>query len=98
MTFASLAEPHWRQRATGHCLLLGDTTEIEFGIHREVTGLGPTGNGGGRGFFLHSSMLVAADNAVIDGLAGQEIFHRKPKGESCTARLKRRRESEVCAA
>lgn len=100
VTFARLAEPHWRQtrqRATGHSLLLGDTTEIEFGIHRKVTGLGPTGNGGGRGFFLHSSMLVAAESAAIDGLAGQEIFHRKskPKGESRAARSKRKRESEV---
>jgi len=78
-------------------LLLVDTTEVEFGIHRAVTGLGPTGDGGGRGFFLHSSVLVAADGEEIVGLAGQALFYRKPKppGESRYDRVQRQRESEV---
>lgn len=100
VTFQSLTAPHYRQTragAAGHWLLLGDTTELDFGIHRAVEGLGPTGDGGGRGFFLHSSLMVRADSAELAGLAGQEIYHRQPraKDESREARSQRTRESEV---
>lgn len=100
VTFQALAEPHWRHTRDcdpGVYLLLGDTTEFDFGIHRQVHGLGPTGDGDGRGFFLHSSLMVAADNSEVLGLAGQAIFHRQPTkaGESRYARVQRRRESEV---
>lgn len=100
VSFKTLTAPHYqrsRAAAQGHCLLLGDTTEIEFGIWRKVKGLGPTGDGGGRGFFLHSSLIVGADDEQIVGLAGQEIFYRqpRPKGESRNDRMLRSRESEV---
>lgn len=100
VTFDSVAEAHWRctcETASGHCLALGDTTELDFGIHREVEGLGPTGDGGGRGFFLHSSLLIDAESEEILGLAAQKIFHRQPrrKGESRYDRVKRPRESEI---
>lgn len=100
VTFQALTAPHQertRQCAAGHWLLLGDTTELEFGIHREIAGLGPTGDGGGRGFFLHSSLMVRAESAELAGLAGQEIFYRQPrdKNESRYDRVRRERESEV---
>lgn len=101
VTFAALAEPHWRQaraQATGVCLVINDTTETDFGIHRHVAGLGPTGDGRGRGFLLHSALLVQADTREVIGLAGQELFDRKPTGratESSYRRTQRARESEV---
>ncbi len=100
VTFQALAEPHWRQTRTqtsGHFLLLGDTTTLDFGIHRDVEGLGPVGNGGGRGFLLHSSLMVSAEGEEIMGLAGQTIHHRKPvpKGETFRQRLNRERESKI---
>ena len=100
VTFSALTASHYQQSraaAQGHCLLLGDTTEIDFGIWRKVEGLGPTGNGGGWGFMLHSSLIIAADSEEILGLAGQELFYRvpAPKGESRNDRLLRTRESEV---
>lgn len=100
VTFESLAEPHWqrtRARSSGHWLLLGDTTELEFGIHRKIDGLGPTGDGGGRGFFLHSSLMVSADTEELVGLAGQAIYHRRsaPKKESHSKRVQRDRESRI---
>lgn len=100
VTFQSVAEMHWRQtrrRSAGRYLVLGDTTELDFGIHRLVADLGPTGNGGGRGFHLHSGLLVAAEGEEIFGLAGQTIHYRKaaPKKENTTQRLKRDRESKV---
>ena len=61
VSFGTICEPHWqltRAQIEGTWLLIGDTTEIDFGIHRETTGLGPTGNGGGLGFLLHSSLAT----------------------------------------
>lgn len=100
VTFSALAEPHWKQTraaASGTVLLLGDTMETDFGIHRQIENLGPTGNGRGRGFMLHSSLMVAADSGEIIGLAGQEIFYRQPvsKDENSYQKLQRARESEV---
>ena len=99
-TFSALATPHWRRTrslARGTVLLIGDTTETDFGIRRAVTGLGPTGDGYGLGFFLHSSMMVDAGSGEILGLAGQELFYRQPvpKNENSYQRLQRSRESEV---
>ena len=78
-------------------LLLGDTTTLDFGIHRNVEGLSPVGDGGGRGFLLHSSLMVGAEAEEIVGLAGQTIYHRKPvpKGETFRQRLNRDRESKI---
>jgi len=100
ITFQKLLEPHWRAtraRKEGHFLLICDTTEFDFGIHRKTKGLGPTGDGNGRGFFLHSAMMVDPTNSDLIGMAAQEIFHRKPcrKGEKLMERKKRARESEV---
>jgi hypothetical protein len=100
VTFQSVAEVHWQQtrgRSAGRYLVLGDTTELDFGIQREIPDLGPTGNGGGWGFLLHSALLVAAEGEEIFGLAGQTIHYRKPrpKKENATQRLGRDRESKV---
>jgi hypothetical protein len=100
VTFRSLASPHWQQtraRTSGHWLLLADTTETDFGNHRCVSDLGPTGNGGGYGFLLHSALLVGAASEEIVGLAGQELFYRKPakKKETAYQVKQRKRESEV---
>jgi hypothetical protein len=100
VTFRALVEPHWRAtraQAAGLCLVLGDTMETDFGNHRKVEGLGPTGNGGGAGFLMHSGLLVRADTCEIVGLAGQEVFYRQPKvrNENSYRRTQRRRESEV---
>jgi Transposase DNA-binding/Transposase DDE domain len=100
VTFQSVAEVHWQQtrrRSAGRYLVLGDTTELDFGIRRDIPDLGPTGNGYGWGFLLHSGLLVAAEGEEIFGLAGQTIHYRKPlpKKENTTQRLERDRESKV---
>lgn len=100
VTFQAVAERHWqqtRQRTAGRYLVLGDTTELDFGIHRQIPDLGPTGNGGGWGFLLHSGLVVAADKEEIVGLAAQVIHYRQaaPKKENATQRLDRDRESKV---
>lgn len=101
VTFTAIAAPHWeltRQRAQGTVLLIGDTTELDFGWDRQAEGLGPVGNGSGRGFLLHSALAVDAATTEILGLAGQEILYRrpKPKGENTYRRTQREgKESEV---
>ena len=100
VTFAALAEPHWqrtRRQARGTVLVIGDTTEADFGMWRDVEGLGPTGNGIGRGFLLHSSMMVDAESGEMIGLAGQELFYRQAvlRKENSYQRTRRPRESEV---
>ncbi len=100
VTFRAMAEPHWRHtraQTSGHFLLLGDTTTVAFGMDRQVEGLGPVGDGGGRGFLLHSSLMVNAEGEEIFGMAGQTIYYRKPvpKGETFRQRLSRERESKI---
>lgn len=104
-TLASIAGPHWqltrqlssqRQRV----LVIGDTTEMDFGRMRTIEGVGPTGNGSGQGFLLHNAMMVDADNVEVLGIGGQTIHLRKrkkkgAKKESASQRLKRARESQV---
>jgi hypothetical protein len=89
---------HTRQRSPGTYLVLCDTTEVSYLASREIEGLGPTGNGGGQGFLLHSALLTDAGSGELVGLAEQELFYRKPrkdKQESSAQRKKRPRESEV---
>jgi hypothetical protein len=77
-----------------------DTTELDFGIRRDIDGLGPTGNGRGNGFLLHNALMVDAPTKSVLGIAGQTIHYRphkkkRPKKENSARKLKRRRESEV---
>ena len=104
VTLEAIARPHWeltKARPAGRYLVIGDTTELDFGIHRDVPNLGPTGNGGGWGFLLHNALLVAADSKEVIGLAGQTTHYRpqkkdkSSKKEHSAAKLKRKRESDV---
>lgn len=100
VTFEAIAGPHWqatRQQDTGTYLISCDTTEVDFGWDNEATGLGPLGRGSGRGFLLHSGLMIHPETDEVVGLAGQKIRYRKPapKNESSTRRLTRDRESLV---
>jgi hypothetical protein len=102
VTFEAVAQPHWeltKQSAKGRCLVIGDTTEFDFGKDREIAGIGPTGNGSGQGFLLHNALLVHAESEEIIGVAGQTIHYRKKKTskkrENAAQKLKRKRESQV---
>lgn len=101
VTFQRIAEPHWRHTrsvAQGVVLFMNDTTETDYGRGSSVVGLGTTGNGGGYGYYLHSSLMVDAGTERIVGLAGQEIFlrHSRNKSENTRQRTQRPRpQSEV---
>lgn len=101
VTFEAIARPHWeRTRAVppGRYLVLGDTTEIDFGYCRDIQGLSKIGNGSRRGFLLHNALMVDAGTEALIGVAGQVIHYRKPapKKENKSQRFKREdRESRV---
>lgn len=79
VTFDAVVEPHHRQTqqlAPGTYLVISDTTELDFGYLRDVPGLGRVGGTQHRGFFLHSALVVAADEPRVIGLAAQELFTR----------------------
>jgi hypothetical protein len=73
-------------------LILCDTTEIDY--QRSAAGLGPVGQGKGRGFFLHTGLMRDANSGVISGIAGQELFYRKPKRKKKVAKNSKRRDPD----
>lgn len=101
VTFEALIGPHCAQTravGAGTWLVINDTTELNYGVNRDIEGLGRIGDGWSRGFFLHTAMLVGANTDEIIGLAAQELFIRplRKLPPATTARRKlRRRESEV---
>ncbi len=75
-----ILEPHFeasceRASALDECLVVHDTTEFNFRGERE--GVGPTSSNG-KGFFAHTSLLVALGEARTPlGLASLEQYSRK---------------------
>lgn len=101
--FGAVTAPHWertRAESPSTVLVVCDTTELDFGIHRQIDELGSTGNGGGWGCLLHSALMVEPDTEQVIGVAGQKIHYRQkaPDGENTTQRLARERESEIWGA
>jgi Transposase DNA-binding/Transposase Tn5 dimerisation domain len=99
VTFEAVSEQHWKLRhqcGPGTFLVVSDTTELDFGKNSQAEGLGPTGNGSGRGLLLHSGLLIDAKDGHLLSIAGAMLLCRKPKRkkETSTQRLKRKRESE----
>jgi hypothetical protein len=103
VTFEAIASPHWEltKKTVGErFLIIADTTEIDYGPTRQIADLASVGSGVGRGFHLHSGLMVSCDDDQVYGLAGQLIYHRQPipKGETRTERLQRDdRESQIWA-
>ena len=77
VTFQAIASHHrelTKKTAGKRLLIIADTTEIDYGPCRQVTGLSPVGSGIGQGFHLHSGLMVSAEDDRVHGLAGQLIF------------------------
>jgi Transposase DNA-binding/Transposase Tn5 dimerisation domain len=95
VTFQALTSPHFQKTRAckpGHYLLLGDTTTVDFGLHRKVEGLKPVGDGHGLGFLLHSSLMVTPEDGGVVGMAGQLIYYREPVPENETPRQRLQRD------
>jgi hypothetical protein len=82
VTFESVTAPHRamsRAVRPGVWLVIDDTTEINFGYDRRLPGTGRVGTNKGRGFLLHSALVVSRDGLEIVGVAGQELYVRPLK-------------------
>ncbi len=78
-------------------MLIQDTTEVDYSHHPKTAGLGPIGNGDGRGYLLQTVLAVVPEPRQVLGLAAQEPFLRQPqpKGQTCSQRRARPRESQI---
>jgi hypothetical protein len=101
-TLDALQEPHWhltRQEMAKQSLvlILHDTSEMDFTEHTALQGIGPIGDGGGRGFLQHNSLAVVPEPKQVLGLAYQQLLIRKeaPKNEHTSKRKRRDRESQL---
>jgi hypothetical protein len=74
--------------ADGVVLLISDTTEVDFTGLESAEGLGPIGNGGGRGLLCHNVLAVDYARHEVLGLANQITHKRRcvPQGEGREAR------------
>ena len=98
----AIQTPHWDQtrRAMGQhptVLILHDTTELDVTSHPALDGVGPIGNGSGRGFLQHNSLAVVPEPRQVLGLAYQQLELRRaaPDRETASQRRDRDRESEL---
>ena len=98
----SLSQPHWqstRQHAGDYplVLLIQDVSTLDYTHYAEtMTGLGPVGNGGGRGLLLHTTLAVVPSSQQVLGLAHQHLFVRRPNPRPTQKRRpKAERESRV---
>jgi hypothetical protein len=101
-TLQALQQPHWqltRQEMAKHpvVLILHDTSEMDFTEHTALQGIGPIGDGRGRGFLQHNSLAVVPEPKQVLGLAYQQLHIRKeaPKKEHTSKRKRRDRESQL---
>jgi hypothetical protein len=99
-TLESVTQTHRnrvRQRP-GRFLIACDTTHVGFGRERKLPDAGPIGRGPGKGFLLHSGLLIDTKDDSLVGLAGQ-VYHIRSQErqgkQNDSQRLKRWRESEM---
>lgn len=101
-TLPTIQGPHWeltRQAMDQHelVLIVHDTSELDFTDHPTLQGVGPIGDGHGRGFLQHNSLAILPQPRQVLGLAYQQLRVRKeaPKDEHTQKRKRRKRESEL---
>lgn len=58
-------------------LWVEDTTELDYTAHADKTGLGPIGDGRGRGLLLHSTLGVLPDTRIVLGLGHVQVVLRQ---------------------
>lgn len=113
VAFESVLAPHLERtrqacRQPGEYLLIEDTTCLDYSAHGATQGLGMIGDGGGRGFELHSALAVRIEawtleqrpEGLLVGLFHQECRAPRPAppGETRRERLSRPRKSQTWAA
>lgn len=87
VTRVALLAPHCRATLTAAgqvplVLMVEDTTELDYTAHLHTTGLGPIGDGRGRGLLLHSTLAIVPDSRSVLGLAHAQVVLREPTPQS----------------
>lgn len=90
VTLAALLTPHVQATlaAAAHAtivLFIEDTSELDFTPHPTMTGLGPVGNGRGRGLLLHETLAVVPGTRHLLGLAHLQVVLRQAGTTAHTA-------------
>jgi hypothetical protein len=113
VSFERILAPHLERtraacREPGEYLIIEDTTLLDYSRHPATADLGVIGDGGGRGFELHSALAVRVESwtleqrpeGTVSGLFGQQCRTPRPapKGETRGERLRRPRKSQTWAA
>lgn len=113
VSFERILAPHLERtrqgcREPGEYLIIEDTTYLDYSRHPATADLGVIGDGGGRGFELHSALAVRVESwtlaqrpeGTVLGLFGQECRRPRPapEGETRGERLRRPRKSQTWAA
>ena len=113
MSFERVLAPHLERtrqacRQAGEYLLIEDTTLLDYSDHPATEQLGVIGDGGGRGFELHSALALRIESwtleqrpqGVVLGLFDQQCRAPRPapEGETRGQRLSRPRKSQAWAA
>jgi hypothetical protein len=98
VTHAAVLEQHIHHTAQrllehqGVALCLHDTTELDFTSHSSLAEqLGQIGDGNGRGYECHNSLVVLPNGREVLGLLAQQLHHRAdaPEGETLAQRRER---------
>ncbi len=113
VSFERVLAPHLERtrqacRQPGEYLLIEDTTLLDYSQHKAAADLGVIGDGGGRGFELHSALAVRVEawtleqrpEGLVVGLFGQQCRTPQPApaGETRGQQLSRPRKSRTWAA
>jgi hypothetical protein len=100
VTPEAVQAPHRRRtrlrcREHGRVLVLNDTTELDFTSRKNVSGLGPIGDGHGHGLLQHTALAVTQDGKIL-GVLHQQWSTRitPPEGETRHERLQRPKNSD----
>lgn len=97
VTHDSILEPHRNKtlysltEQRNHVLVIHDTTTLDYSTLTSLNNLGKVGDGHGRGYLCHNSLVVEPKTRAVLGLASQ-ILHRRanvPKNEGKGARRER---------
>jgi len=101
VTFESVTIGH-RQRTRhllpGTYLAISDTTELDYGYDSPRRGLGRLTSEKHRGFFLHTALVLDAEDGHVVGVGGQKLFTRSAKKKKRVHRVngcKRASEAEI---
>jgi hypothetical protein len=87
-----LLKPHCQQtleeaRQQEVTLWVEDTTELDYTAHASKTGLGPIGNGLGRGLLLHCTLGLLPESRTVLGLGHVQVVLREARAKDAQGRV-----------